>query len=140
MRTTEAAGYELEVLKAKAAPGGIAYDNVRVTTSPTGDRLERAVLNLIEYRESLARDHQMGLEQIDDFFDRLRGLKTEGGIIVRLHYLEGIGDDGVERYGLDGPEYSEIAEPLGYSRTTAFRKRDAGYVELYDNGLPHGFE
>lgn len=140
METTEAAGYELEMRKAKTAPGGIAYDDVRVTTTPTGDRLERAILNLIEFRESLARDHLMGLEQIDDFFDRIRKLKTEGGIIVRMHYFRGVDDDGIEHYGLDGPDYAELGDALGYSKTTVYRRRDDGYIELYENGLPKGFE
>ena len=129
MKATRAAAMELDALEGKVQPGGIAYDAIRVTTSPTGDRFERAVLDLVEYREQLEREQQSGLAQIDAFFNRLAGLKSEGGVIVRLHY----------RNWPDCPSYPSIGEPLGYSRTTSFRKRDAGYIELYDNGIPQEF-
>jgi len=136
MRSTKAAAFELEQLKARCEPGAIAYDNIAVQTSTTGDSLERAVLDLVEFRDQLEREQQLGLAQINAFAERLSKLKSEGGVIVRLHYRD---KTNPEQITLNGASYPEIGVPLGYSRRTAFRKRDEGYRELYDNGIPDEF-
>lgn len=105
-------------------PHGIAYDSVRVKTSPTGDALERGVIRLIEDKE-----------EADSAMSALAPAIEDAKSIIRKL------DDAEERYvlfaryfhGRTPVDFRQIADELGYEVRTVYRRHDSALEHLYDS-------
>lgn len=104
-------------------PSGIAYDRVNVTTTPTGDKLERGVIRLIEEKEDA-----------DAFVTAVAPAVEDAKSIIRTL------DDPEERYvlfaryfhGTIPVDFRQLASELGYEVRTVYRRHDSALEHLYD--------
>lgn len=104
-------------------PSGIAYDDVRVKTSPTGDRLERGVIKLMERREDATSFADAVAPAIEDAKRLVRELDDmEERYVLFARYF----------HGRTPVEFRQIADELGYEVRTVYRKHDAALEHMYD--------
>jgi hypothetical protein len=112
----------IAVIRDMAQPGGVRYDAINVSTSPSDDAIPNAVAAL----EDVA-DLEYLIEQIDkekdEFCEMLkREIKSFGGTSLLMHYEL-------------GARYSDIAASAGIDRSTELNMRRRAMLDIYDKGF-----
>ena len=105
---------------------GLDYSRDKVSTSSSGDSMEKAVIRLIEAKESNLASLEFEKREIEEFNARIAALRTRGGLILQFLYGLAIPINDAQIY----------CSYMPMPKTTYFRRKDDGLVELYDNGLP----
>lgn len=118
----------IEMAYAAAGISGIDYSKVNVTTSPSDDQIPNAVLKIIEAKQAEAESLAFEQAEIDAFESRIAVLKTRGGLILQCLYAFNMTDIQIYR------QYKPMP------KTSYFRLKDKGLLELYNNGLPEAFK
>ena len=92
---------------------------IRISKSPSPDAIPNTVIRLdaiiATYEMELA-EYVQGLEQFIQAIDQLEPLHAQ---VLTLHYVDGL-------------EYLEVAERIGYNISHVYRLRAAALIALYD--------
>lgn len=120
----------IEMAYAAAGLGAVDYSKVNVMTSPSADQIPNAVMKIIEAKEKQAASFEFEQREIEAFESRIAALRTRGGLILQCLY-------GLDVAMTDVQIYAGI---MPMAKTTYFRLKDRGLLELYDNGLPEAFK
>lgn len=109
---------------------GIDYAKDKVKTSPNDDAVPNAVVKLMEAQEAEQASMEFEQREIDEFEDRIVKLTGRGGLILQCLYLMGVELTDVQIY----------RQYMPMPKSTYFRRKDEGLLELYNNGLPEAYK
>ena len=117
----------LEMLEAATGLGAIDYSKDLISTSVSPDAIPNAVIRMIEANDKQQEDIGYKKVEVDAFDKRIAALESKGGLILQFIYGLGIKDKDIYHMYMPMP------------RSTYFRTKTEGLVELYDKGLPEKF-